>query len=113
MHSSFEKEDAPEDELTENYGKFIGSKLDAKELVLDIKVIFLPPYYLNLVSVEYFLLIIKDKMRKYNLNSNVNFNNLLGRRKIYYSLADVALNSVRKLWIKMIQNAKHIIVHLY
>ena len=32
MHSSFEKEDAPEDELTENYGKFIGSKLDAKEL---------------------------------------------------------------------------------
>ena len=32
MHSSFEKEDALEDELIEYYEKFIGSKLDVKEL---------------------------------------------------------------------------------
>ena len=77
MHSSFEKRRCLEDELTEHYGMFIGNKSDVRELKLDIKVIFLPPYSLNLASVEYFFRIIKGKMRKYHLNSNAYFKNLL------------------------------------
>ena len=109
-HSSFEKEDALEVELIEHYGKFICNKREAKELELDIKVIFLPLCSPNLTHVKYFFQIIKGKMREYHLNSNVNFNNLQERRMIYYSLVDVTLNSVKKLWIEIIQNAKHIIV---
>ena len=48
---------------------------------LDIKV-FLPPYSPNLAPVEYFFRIIKGKMRKHHLNSNVNFKNLIRIRNI-------------------------------
>ena len=76
MQSSFEKEDALEAEPIEYYGKFISNKCDTKELELDIKVIFLSLCSPNLAPVKYFFRIIKIKMRKYHLNSNVNFNNL-------------------------------------